>query len=144
MSFKEEETPSVPGADAPGPGLGETASIFSLPSKGCVMLFAVGLAVGLMVVALAVRYELRSALYGISLSNGVEVLVNQETYGSIVRRFQTLTEPDDLVRWDDAVLDTLRPERPREWRFLVQSLPYRVAPTRVVRRRVRRTQAVKR
>jgi hypothetical protein len=144
MSFKEEETPSVPGADAPGPGLGETASIFSKPGKGCVMLFAVGLAVGLMVVALAVRYELRSALYETSLSNGVEVLVNQETYGSIVRRFQTLTEPDDLVRWDDAVLDTLRPERPREWRFLVQSLPYRVAPTRVVRRRVRRTQAVKR
>src|SRR5262249_5804074 len=27
-SFKEEETPSVPGADAPGPGLGETVSIF--------------------------------------------------------------------------------------------------------------------
>ena len=27
-SFKEEETPSVPGADAPGPDLGETVSIF--------------------------------------------------------------------------------------------------------------------
>src|SRR5262249_5613758 len=32
-SFKEEETPSVPGADAPGPDLGETVSIFFKDGK---------------------------------------------------------------------------------------------------------------
>jgi hypothetical protein len=109
------------------------------------MLVVVGVTVGLIVAALAaVRYELRSALYGISLSNGVEVLVNQETYGSIVRRFQTEAEPDDAVRWDHAVLDTLRLDRPREWRFLVQSLHYRVVPASVLAHRPRRTQFVQR
>jgi hypothetical protein len=108
------------------------------------MLLAIGLTLGVIVVVLAVRYELRSALYGISLSNGVEVLVNEETYGSIVHRFQTETEPDDAVRWDHAVLDTLRPVRPREWRFLVRSLHYRVAPATVAGRRARRAQFIRR
>jgi hypothetical protein len=108
------------------------------------MLLAIGLTVAVIVVVLAVRYELRSAFYEIPLSNGVPILVNQATYGSIVRRFQTETEPDDLIRWDHAVLDTLRPERPREWRFLVRSLGDRVAPTRVAGRRARRSRFIRR
>jgi hypothetical protein len=110
------------------------------------MLLALGVALGLIGITLAVRHELRSALYGVSLSNGVEVLVNRETYGSIVRRFETETEtePDDLVRWDHAVLDTLRPERPREWQILVRSLNYRVAPACVATRRVRQPQTLQR
>jgi hypothetical protein len=108
------------------------------------MLLAIGLTLAVIVVVLAVRYELRSALYEVPLSNGVPVLVNQETYGSIVRRFQTETEPDDLIRWDDAVLDTLRPQRPQEWKFLVRSLGYRVAPTSGARLRARRSQFIKR
>jgi hypothetical protein len=108
------------------------------------MLLAIGLAFGLTVVVLAIRHELRSALYGISLSNGVEVLVNEETYGSIVRRFQTDTEPDNVARWDHAILDTLRPERPREWKYLVRSLHYRVAPAGFAVRRSGRSQTIKR
>jgi hypothetical protein len=108
------------------------------------MVLASGLTLALIVVVLAVRHEMRSALYGLSLSNGVEVLVNRETYGAIVRRFQTETEPDDRIRWDHAILDTLRPERPEEWKFLVRSLRYRVAPTGVAGRRSRRTQTVRR
>jgi hypothetical protein len=108
------------------------------------MVLAIGLTLALIVVVLAVRHELRSALYGISLSNGVEVLVNHETYGAIVRRFQTETEiePDVRSRWDDAILATLRPERPEEWKFLVRSLSYRVAPAGIAGRRSRRTQTV--
>jgi hypothetical protein len=108
------------------------------------MVLAIGLGLGLVVVALFVRHELRSALYGIDLSNGVEVLVNRETYESIVSRFQAETEPDDLARWDHAVLDTLRPERPREWKFLVRSLGYRVSGTGAAGRRARQTRAVRR
>jgi hypothetical protein len=112
------------------------------------MLLAIGSTLALIVVVLAVRHELRSALYGISLSNGVEVLMDHETYGAIVRRFHTETEPepDDLTRWDHAVLDTLRPQRPQEWKLLVCSLRYRVAPahTGVAGRRSRRTQTVRR
>jgi hypothetical protein len=107
------------------------------------MLLAIVLTLAVIVVALAVRYELRSALYELPLSNGVPVLVNQKTYGLIVRRFQTETEPDDLIRWDGVVLDTLRPERPQEWRFLVRSLGYRVAPTNGARLRARRSQFIK-
>jgi hypothetical protein len=108
------------------------------------MLLAVGLILAVIVVVLVVRYELRSALYEIPLSDGAPVLVNQETYGSIVRRFRTETRPDDLIQWDQAVLDTLRPERPREWKFLVRSLGYRVAPTSVAGRRARRNRIIKR
>jgi hypothetical protein len=110
------------------------------------LLAAIGLTIALITVALAVRHEVRSALYGISLSNGVEVLVNEETYGAIVHRFRAETEPDDLTRWDHAVLDTLRPQRPQEWKLLVRSLRYRVAPahTAVAGRRSRRTQTIRR
>jgi hypothetical protein len=109
------------------------------------MVLAIGLTFAFIVVVLAVRHEMRSALYGISLSNGVEVLVNHETYGAIVRRFQTETEPepDDRIRWDHAILDTLRPERPEEWKFLVRSLSYRVAPAGVTGRRSRRTPMIR-
>jgi hypothetical protein len=119
-------------------------SFLSPLTWGGMMLLAIGLALGLIVVFCAIRYEVRSALYGISLSNGVEVLVNEETYGSIVRRFQTETETDDVARWDHAVLDTLRPVRPQEWNFLVRSLRYRVAPAGFAGRRSRRRLAIKR
>ena len=109
------------------------------------MLALFGLTLGSIVVAAAIVYEVRSALFGLALSNGVEVLVSQEMYWSIVRRYQADSEPDDRVRWDHAVLDILRPERPNEWRFLVRSLGYQVSSGGGVRtRRQRQTQTVKR
>jgi hypothetical protein len=91
------------------------------------MLMLFGLILGSIAVVAAIIYEVRSALFGVALSNGVEVLVSREMYWSIVRRYQADHEPDDRVRWDHAVLDILRPVRPNEWRFLVRSLGYQVA-----------------
>jgi hypothetical protein len=108
------------------------------------MLVATGLILLLIVIAWAIRHELRSALYGVALSNGVEVLVSQAMYGSIVRRYRAADGADDLVRWDQAILDTLRPERPNEWKFLVRSLGYRVSGELGVSRRWRRSQIAKR
>ncbi len=68
------------------------------------------------------RHELRTAYHGITLSNGVDVLVSPEMYREILRRYGTLDEPDDARRWDQAVLNVMRPVRPHEWRFLVETL----------------------
>ena len=76
------------------------------------MLFALIL-VSIVVVA-AIVYEIRSALFGLALSNGIEVLVSREMYWSIVRRYQMDDEPDHRVRWDHAVLDIIRPVRPHD------------------------------
>jgi hypothetical protein len=102
------------------------------------MLASLGL-VALILLGAAIRYEVRSALIGITLSNGVEVLVSREAYREIVRRFQTRDEPDDWARWDEAVLETLRPVRPQEWRYLVRSLGYQVASEGLGSRRQRQT-----
>jgi hypothetical protein len=107
------------------------------------MLFALTLAS--IVVVAAVVYEIRSALFGLELSNGVEVLVSREMYWSVVRRYQMDDEPDHKLRWDHAVLDAIRPVRPQEWRYLVRSLGYQIASADSVgTRRHRQTQMVKR
>jgi hypothetical protein len=91
------------------------------------MLVPIALTLALIMVAAAVHSELRSASCGIALSNGVEVLVSPEMYREIVHQYRTMDEPDDLKRWDQAVLDALRPERPNEWKYLVRTLGYQVA-----------------
>ena len=107
------------------------------------MLFA--LILGSIVVVAAIVYEIRSALFGLALSNGVEVLVSREMYWSIVRRYQMDDEPDHGVRWDHAVLDVIRPVRPHEWKYLVRSLGYQIASGEGVgTRRQRQAQMVKR
>jgi hypothetical protein len=92
------------------------------------------LAFGLIAIgaATAVYFEVRSAYCGIALSNGVEVMVSPELHRAIMERYRSEgeaeaeaeleLEPEPLRRWDRAVLDVLRLERPNEWRFLVRSL----------------------
>jgi len=89
-----------------------------------------------MVIA-AIQSALRSACCGITLSNGVEVMVSPETYRAIMDRYRTQDEPDASIRWDHAVLDILRPDRPNEWRFLVRSLGYHISGEAIGTRRRR-------
>lgn len=91
------------------------------------MLATLGLTLGLILIMAAIHSELRSASYGVTLSNGVEVLVGPEMYREIVKRYRSLDEPDEWMRWDQAILDVLRLERPHEWKFLVRSLGYQVS-----------------
>jgi hypothetical protein len=91
------------------------------------MLVAIGLTFALILIAAAIHSELRSASYGIGISNGMEVLVSPEMFREIVHQYRTLDEPDDWKRWDQAVLEVLRPERPREWKYLAQALGYQVS-----------------
>jgi len=69
-----------------------------------------------------IRHELRSAICGITLSNGVEVLVGKKSYVEILRRYRRLHEPDPARRWDQAVLTVVREERPVEARLLGRTL----------------------
>jgi hypothetical protein len=94
------------------------------------MLTLLGLTLALVLMAAFIHAELRACLYEITLSNGLEVLVNPEMYEEIGRRFQMLDDPDLLRRWDRAVLNVLRAERPNEWRFLVRSLRQDTSPSR--------------
>src|SRR4051794_40575323 len=103
------------------------------------MLVPLGLTVALIVIAAALHSEIRSALYGVVLSNGVEVLVSADMYREIVRQYRILDDRDDWNRWDQAVLDVLRPTRPQEWKFLVRSLGYQVAAEGLGTRRRRHT-----
>jgi hypothetical protein len=96
-------------------------------------------AIGFTVTVAATHRALRSAYYGITLSNGVEVLVSPQTYRAIVSQYGNNDEPDAWQRWDHAVLDVLRPDRPNEWKYLVRSLGYRVAPEGFGARRQRLT-----
>jgi hypothetical protein len=82
------------------------------------MLALLGLALALVLIVALIYAELHSAWYEVTLSNGIEVLVNPEMHEEIVRRFQMSNEPDVLKRWDEAVLSVLRLERPAEWEFL--------------------------
>jgi hypothetical protein len=105
------------------------------------MLLFLGLTFAIISIAAAIHHELRSAAYGIELSNGIEVLVSPEMYRDIVHQYRTLDEPEDWKRWDQAVLDVLRPGRPREWKFLAQSLGYQVTGEGVTMHRRRHTAA---
>src|SRR4051812_24738122 len=49
-----------------------------------------GLALAAVLVAAAVRREVRAAYHGLTLSNGMDVLVSPETYGKILDRFEAL------------------------------------------------------
>jgi hypothetical protein len=71
--------------------------------------------------------EICAAWYGLTLSNGVDVLVSPEMYGEIVERHRTLFGRDDGRRWDRAILMVLRAYRPNETRFLSRSLGLRGA-----------------
>ena len=86
------------------------------------MLALLGLTLALLLTAAFIHAELRASLYEITLSNGMEVLVSPEMYEEIVQQFEMFDDPDLLKRWDQAVLNVLRVERPNEWRFLVRSL----------------------
>jgi hypothetical protein len=103
------------------------------------MLMALGLTFALILIVVTIHSELRSASYGIALSNGVQVLVGPEMYREILNRYRTMDEPDDWTRWDQAVLDVLRPERPLEWKYLVRSLGYQVSTEGLGTRRRRQT-----
>jgi hypothetical protein len=103
------------------------------------MLAALGLTLGLILIMAAIHSELRSASYGITLSNGVEVLVGPDVYREIVKRYRSLDGPDEWALWDRAVLEILRLERPQEWRFLARSLGQQVTAEVPGVRRQRRT-----
>ena len=61
------------------------------------------------------------------------------TYQLIEKRYQALGALDEENRWDQAVLDVLRVDRPREWGFLVRSLGFHVAQEGFGSRRRRQT-----
>jgi hypothetical protein len=86
------------------------------------MLTLLGVALTSTLLWAALRHDLRIAYHGITLSNGVDVLVSPEMYREVLSRYGTLDEPDAARRWDRAVLDVLRPVRPLEWRFWVETL----------------------
>jgi hypothetical protein len=86
------------------------------------MLALLGLTIAILFMAAIIHAELRASLYEITLSNGMDVLVSREMYEEIVRRFEMFDDPDLLQRWDQAVVNVLRAERPNEWRFVVRSL----------------------
>jgi hypothetical protein len=103
------------------------------------MLGLLGLALTFLAVAAYLHFELRSSLYGVTLSNGLEVLVSPELYREIVHQYRTLDEPDATKRWDQAVLKVIRPRRPKEWRFLVRSLGQQFPSESLGTRRQRQT-----
>jgi len=86
------------------------------------MLALLGLSVASLLVIAYVYTELRSTWFAVTLSNGLDVLVNPEMYKKVVRRYAMIDEPDVWKRWDQAVLSVLRVARPREWEFLVRAL----------------------
>ena len=86
------------------------------------MLILLGLTVTTIITAAYIHSELRSTWFGLTLSNGMEVLVSPEMYEGVVRRYQASGEPDAWKRWDQSVLGVLRAERPNEWRFLARAL----------------------
>src|SRR3954462_14108007 len=88
------------------------------------MFVTIAVAFGLVLFGVAAYSELRSASYGTVLSNGMEVLVSPEMYRAIVDRYRSLEGLDTSRRWDQAILDVLRPVRPNECRFLARSLGY--------------------
>jgi hypothetical protein len=100
---------------------------------GCHMLALLGLTLAWILVVAFILAQLRSSGSGVTLSNGLDVLVGPEMYEEIVQRYRRSDELDPWERWDHAVLDVIRPERPLEWRFLARSLGQRL-PVRGRRR----------
>lgn len=90
------------------------------------MMIILGTTLVLILAVAATHSALRSAWCGITLSNGVDVLVPRDLYHEIVHRFETMDGHDAWKRWDRAILDVLRNERPHEWKFLMRSLGYHV------------------
>jgi hypothetical protein len=86
------------------------------------MLGALGLTLAFILIVTFVHAEFRSEWCGITLSNGMDVLVSHQMYREIVQQYRMLDEPDVWRRWDQAVLLVIRPERPLEWKLLVRSL----------------------
>jgi hypothetical protein len=107
------------------------------------MLVSLGLSLGVILIAAAIHSELRSAYYGIALSNGVEVLVSPAMYREIVRQYRMRDDRDTADGWDQTVLEVLRSERPQESRLLARSLGHSIVPGRHGARR-RRSQSVPR
>jgi len=107
------------------------------------MLVSLGLSLGVILLAAAIYSELRSAYYGLVLSNGVEVLVSPGMYREIVRQYRMRDDHDTADGWDQTVLEVLRSERPQESRLLARSLGHSIAPGRHGARR-RRPQSVPR
>ncbi len=66
--------------------------------------------------------EVRSADYGLTLSNGVEVMVGPSECRRVFEEYQSLAALDGPSRWDQAVLNVLKPPRPREWLYLAHTL----------------------
>jgi hypothetical protein len=91
------------------------------------MLVILGSTLSLILIGAAVYYEIRTAVCGIALSNGVEVLVSPEMYREILHRYQMGDLDDEREQWDQAILDVLRPVRPREWKYLARTLGYQVS-----------------
>ena len=81
-----------------------------------------GFTLALLFTAALIHAELRASLYEATLSNGINVLVSPGMYEEIVRQFEMFEDPDLLRRWDQAVLNVLRVERPNERKFLARSL----------------------
>lgn len=86
------------------------------------MLEFLGVSLALSLLAALLYAELRSSCYGLTLSNGREVLVRQPEYNRILLRCRALGNPNDPFLWDHAILDILSHNRPRECAFLAQSL----------------------
>jgi hypothetical protein len=103
------------------------------------MLVILGSTLSLVLVGALIYSEIRSAVCGITLSNGVEVLVSSEMYREILYQYRTLDLDDDRERWDQAILDVLRPVRPREWKYRARTLGYHVSGERYGARRRRLT-----
>jgi hypothetical protein len=103
------------------------------------MLMSLAVAFGLVMVGVVAYSELRSANCGTALSNGMEVLVSPEMYRAIVDRYRSLEGLDASRRWDQAILDVLRPVRPNEYRFLARSLGFHRPGEGLVTRRARQT-----
>jgi len=80
------------------------------------------LAVASILIVTFVRHTIRTAWYGVTLSNNVDVLVSPSMYEEIIERFRTSDVPDPEERWDRAILSVIRAERPHEWRFLARTL----------------------
>ena len=103
------------------------------------MVALLGLLGVMFVISSLADHYVRSACHGLVLSNGVEVLVNGTVHAQIERDYAASSEFDEEKRWDDAVLNALRHERPREWRYLIQSLNVSQSSTPLGTRRSRQT-----
>ena len=90
--------------------------------RRCAILEILGVSLSLCLLSALLFAELRTSHFGLTLSNGSEILVRKPEYNRILQRYRALTNSDDPILWDHAILDALRSHRPRECAFLAQSL----------------------